>query len=80
VIQSARVALTGASTHATRLSNVEAALAGQPGSRATIEAAARLAGADLEEINADIHASAEYRRAMIPVFVRRALAAALARS
>ena len=58
-IQSARVGLTGASSHATRLTNVEQALAGQPLSPATIESAAQVAGTDLKEINADIHASEE---------------------
>ena len=38
------------------------------------------AGLELSEVNADIHASAEYRRAMVQVFVRRALSAAMARS
>lgn len=79
-IVSARVGLTGASSHATRLANVEAALAGQPLSAATIESAARLAGAGLTAVNADLHASAEYRRAMVPVFTRRALTAAMARA
>jgi carbon-monoxide dehydrogenase medium subunit len=78
-IQSARVAVTGASSHATRLKDVEEKLAGKPASKSTIEAAARLAGATLDHINADIHASEEYRRAMIAVFTARALAAALAR-
>jgi CO/xanthine dehydrogenase FAD-binding subunit len=31
-------------------------------------------------LNADLHASAEYRRAMIPVFTKRALQAAKARA
>jgi len=31
-------------------------------------------------MNSDIHASAEYRRAMIPVFTERALALAIARA
>jgi aerobic carbon-monoxide dehydrogenase medium subunit len=79
-IQSARVGLTGASTHAMRLSKVEAALAGKPLSKATIEAAAKDAGAEIADINSDIHASADYRRAMIPVFTRRALEAAAARA
>jgi carbon-monoxide dehydrogenase medium subunit len=79
-IQSARVGLTGASTHAIRLSKVEAALAGKPLSKATIDAAASNAGADLESINSDIHASEDYRRSMIPVFTRRALEAASARA
>jgi hypothetical protein len=37
------------------------------------------AGADLESMNSDIHASEDYRRAMIPVFTRRALEAVMAR-
>jgi carbon-monoxide dehydrogenase medium subunit len=78
-IQSARIGLTGASSHAIRLANVEQALAGKALSGQTIEAAAQLAGKDLKEINADIHASEAYRRAMIPVFTRRALDAASAR-
>jgi len=79
VIQSARVGLTGASSHATRLTDVEKALAGKTASAASIETAARNAGAGLEDVNADIHASAEYRRAMIQVFAERALKGALAR-
>jgi carbon-monoxide dehydrogenase medium subunit len=79
-IRSARVGLTGASTHAIRLSGVERALAGKPAVARTIEEAARGAGADVQAINADIHASEEYRRAMIAVFTRRALAGALART
>lgn len=79
VIQSARVGLTGASSHAMRLTNVEQALAGQSLSLKTIEAASAVAGKDLREINADIHASESYRRAMIPVFTQRAIEAAVAR-
>jgi carbon-monoxide dehydrogenase medium subunit len=48
-------------------------------SDASIDAAAALAGHGLTDLNADLHASAEYRRAMIPVFTRRALQAAKAR-
>jgi carbon-monoxide dehydrogenase medium subunit len=80
MIQSARIGLTGASSHATRLTNVEEALAGKALSRGTIEAASKLAGAKLEDVNSDIHASEEYRRAMIPVFTERALERALARA
>jgi CO/xanthine dehydrogenase FAD-binding subunit len=36
--------------------------------------------AALEDVNSDIHASEEYRRAMVPVFARRAIEAALARA
>jgi carbon-monoxide dehydrogenase medium subunit len=80
VIRSARIGLTGASTHATRLVKVEEALKGKPASKSSIEAAAQLAGKDLADVNSDIHASESYRRAMVPVFTRRALEAALARA
>ena len=80
IIQSARIGLTGATAHATRLTEVEQALAGQAASADTIERAARLAGSGATDVNADLHASEEYRRAMIPVFTRRALARALARA
>ena len=79
-IASARIGLTGATSHACRLTNVEHALAGQPLSQASIDGAARLAGVDLDEVSGDIHASAEYRRAMVQVFTRRALSAAMGRS
>jgi carbon-monoxide dehydrogenase medium subunit len=79
-IQSARIGVTGASSHATRLTDVEEALAGLPLSKGSIETAARLAGAKLKDINSDIHASEEYRRAMIPVFTERALVRAMARA
>ena len=78
VFQSARVGLTGASTHATRLTAVEQALAGKPATKETIASAS--AAATVEELNSDIHASDEYRRAMVTVFTRRALEAALARA
>jgi aerobic carbon-monoxide dehydrogenase medium subunit len=76
-IQSARIGLTGAGSHATRLTAVEQALAGKPATAASADQAAALA--TLDEVSGDIHAGEEYRRAMIPVFTRRALAGALAR-
>jgi carbon-monoxide dehydrogenase medium subunit len=79
VIQSARIGLTGATTHAVRLTDVEKALAGQKASADTIASASAKAGSGLADINADLHASADYRRAMIPVFTRRALEKAIAR-
>jgi aerobic carbon-monoxide dehydrogenase medium subunit len=79
-IRSARIGVTGASSHATRLKKVEEQLAGKELSARSIEAAARLAGAGLEDINSDSHASQEYRRAMIPVFTERALTSAAARA
>ena len=79
-IRSARIGVTGASSHATRLTEVEEALAGKELSMHSIEAAARLAGVNLKDVNSDIHASEEYRRAMIPVFTERALARAMERA
>jgi len=78
-ITSARVGLTGASTHGVRLTAVENALDGKPLSDASIAAAAAVAGDDLDDLNGDIHASADYRRAMVKVFTRRALEGARAR-
>ncbi|HEX8027084.1 MAG TPA: xanthine dehydrogenase family protein subunit M [Vicinamibacterales bacterium] len=76
VIQSARIGLTGATTHAIRLSSVEGALAGKKAD--AIAAAA--ATASVADLSADLHASADYRKAMIPVFVRRAVERAMART
>jgi len=79
VIQAARVGLTGAGPCATRLAGVEQALSGQALSTETIERAAAGAGVKLEHVNADLHASEAYRRAMVPVFTRRALEGARGR-
>lgn len=78
-IASARVGLTGASASPSRLETVEGALAGRPASADTVAAAAAVAGDGIEDLNEDIHASADYRRAMVSVFTRRALDGALAR-
>jgi carbon-monoxide dehydrogenase medium subunit len=80
IIQSARIGVTGATTHAVRLTDVENALAGKNASVDVIAAASHTAGTTLADLNADLHGSAEYRRAMIPVFTRRALEKAMARS
>ena len=79
-ITSARIGLTGATSHAQRLGSVEQALAGRPLSNEAVDAAAELASEGLSGINSDIHASAEYRHAMVRVFTRRALRGALARA
>jgi carbon-monoxide dehydrogenase medium subunit len=78
-VRSARVGATGAGPTAVRLTRVEGALVNQPVSKDAIAAATKDAGADVPVVNADIHASEDYRRAMIAVFARRALEAALAR-
>jgi carbon-monoxide dehydrogenase medium subunit len=79
-VRAARVGITGAGPSATRLHAVEAALEGQALTAATVEKAAAGAGADLEDVAADLHASEAYRRAMIPVFAKRALERARARA
>lgn len=80
VIQSARIGLTGATTHAVRLTDIEKKLAGQQATVEVIAGAARSAGEGIADVNADLHASADYRRAMMAVFTRRALERALARA
>jgi carbon-monoxide dehydrogenase medium subunit len=73
---SARVAVTGASTHAQRASAVEEALTGATVDEASIAAAADQAAQGLGDFNADLAGSEEYRRAMTAVFAHRAIAAA----
>ena len=80
VIEAARVAVTGATTHAMRLADVEKALAGNKASADVVAAASANAGSGIADLNADLHGSAEYRKAMIPVFAKRALEKALARA
>ena len=75
---SARVAVTGASSHAQRLSGVEGALAGASLPDGA-ESASAGAGDALDFVNEDLHGSEEYRRAMTAVFARRAIEAAAGR-
>ncbi len=77
--KSASIGLTGATTHAQRLPNVEAALAGKELTPAAIEAAASVAADSLEDVNVDLHGSEEYRRAMVQVFTKRAVERAATR-
>lgn len=77
----ARVALGGLVSHARRVPHVERALVGRPATEETIAAAAAHAPASLgADVTGDLFASAEYRLAVAPVFVKRALAAAMARA
>jgi len=79
-IQAARIGVTGATPSARRLSAVETQLTGANATPDTIAAASKNAGADLDDVNSDLHASDEYRRAMVAVFTHRALASALDRA
>ena len=74
-------ALGGLLPHARRLPSVEQALTGQPANAAAIAAAAARTGEDVgDQANGDLFASAEYRKAIAPVYVKRAIAAAVARA
>jgi carbon-monoxide dehydrogenase medium subunit len=69
-----RVAVTGAKSHVYRATEIETAL-----NASFSPAAAKAVKLSSAGINADLHASAEYRAAMIPVMAARAVEAALAR-
>jgi len=77
-IVQAGIGVTGVSDHAYRATDVEAALVGTDGRGAAAAAAAAQVVGD-RAVNADIHASSEYRAAMAVVYARRAIEAALAR-
>ncbi len=77
----ARVAVGGLLPNARRAPAVERALIGRPSNADTLAAAARLAADDIGgDANGDIFASAQYRVAMTPIYVRRALDKAVARA
>jgi carbon-monoxide dehydrogenase medium subunit len=71
-VSAARIGVTGAAPSAYRATAAEAALAGQALSPQSIAAAAE-AAYDGRELLGDIHASAEYRAALIKVMTKRAL-------
>ena len=80
VCSAAAVVAGGLVPRPARLSSVESAVVGQALTPDVIANAANRAGADLgDDILGDIYASAEYRRAVAPVWVKRALTAAAAR-
>jgi len=69
-----RVAVTGAKSSVFRATEIEAAL-----TKSFTPEAAKAVKLPTTDINADMHASAEYRAAMVSVMASRAVAAALAR-
>jgi carbon-monoxide dehydrogenase medium subunit len=80
VCSAASVAIGGLVSHAKRLPSVERALTGHAPSDTNLAAAAEDIAVDLgAEITGDIYASGEYRAAVAPVYVTRALTAAAAR-
>jgi len=77
----AAVAVGGLVPRPMRTPAVEKSLAGQALSPETIAKAARLVAKDLgDDILGDIYASADYRKAVAPVWVKRALTAAASRA
>ena len=77
----AAVAVGGLVPRPIRAAALERALAGQALSAETIATAAQLVVQDLgDDILGDIYASAEYRKAVAPVWVKRALTAAADRA
>ena len=77
----ASVAIGGLVPVPTRCAAVEGALGGQPLTPEACAAAADAVGGDLGgDLLGDIFASAEYRKAVAPVYVRQALAAAAERA
>lgn len=78
---SASVVVGGVEAKPARASSVEAALAGSDLSDGALDAAAAAVAGDLSgDAMGDVFASAEYRRAMAAVYVRRALGAAASRA
>jgi len=81
ICTAASVAVGGLLPSARRARGVEAALTGAAPTDAHVATAAAKVDADLgREVTGDIFASAEYRRAIAPVYVKRALLAAAARA
>ena len=79
ICQAARVAVTGATSKATRASAAEQALVGQALSPDVLAAAGRAAPEGLE-LNGDLYASEEYRRHLVAVYARRAIERAAERA
>jgi aerobic carbon-monoxide dehydrogenase medium subunit len=76
----ASLAVGGLVPKPVRASSVEQALVGQALSPENLAAAAPLVSKDLgRDILGDIYASADYRKAVVPVYVKRALVAAASR-
>jgi carbon-monoxide dehydrogenase medium subunit len=71
-VTAARIAVTGATTKATRATAAEQALIGQAATAETIAAAAARATEGLE-LNGDVYASEEYRAQLVKVLAKRAI-------
>ncbi|WP_353932761.1 FAD binding domain-containing protein [Okeanomitos corallinicola TIOX110] len=76
-VSKCRVAVTGATPHAIRLTQVETALEGKTATAENIAAAAKLAGNSVDSILGDRYASEEYRRHLMEVMSKRTLSQAV---
>jgi carbon-monoxide dehydrogenase medium subunit len=75
-VTKARLVYFGVGSTPIRVKAAEEALVGQPPNEVAFEAAGQIAGKEIDPIN-DIHATADYRRAVAGTLTRRALGAAL---
>lgn len=80
VCTDARIGVTGAGATAVRARNTERILKGKHVDAAVIRRASKRAGANVEDFNDDLHASAEYREHLTTVFAARAIEEALSRA
>lgn len=80
VCTEARIGVTGAGPTAVRARNTERILKGKHIDAAVIRRASRRAAANIEDLNDDLHASAEYREHLTTVFAARAIEEALSRA
>lgn len=78
-ISAARVAITGLSPNASRLTGVESALVGQPATPASADSAAKAAGSALDLYD-DARGSVAYKKNLASVYAARAVKAALTRA
>nr|WP_243239534.1 xanthine dehydrogenase family protein subunit M [Sulfobacillus harzensis] len=76
-VEDLRLVVTGAGERPMRLASVEKSLLGTDGESTALDTAFDALDVAMFEPPEDVHASAEYRRAMVPVFARRAVEQAL---
>ncbi|MDZ7958795.1 MAG: FAD binding domain-containing protein [Aulosira sp. DedQUE10] len=79
IVGKCRVAVTGATPYAVRLTQVEAAIEGKAATAENIAAASRLAKESVNSLVSDRYASAEYRAHLMEVNTKRTLSRALER-
>ena len=76
----ARVGITGATANAVRSRRTERILEGKQLTDNVIDRACKRAGVEIDIFNDDVHASGEYRAAMVQVFAARSIRLALERA